>query len=346
MISITVDALPAMGGVDGQHSIENTNSREHSTVETGASVTSGASLPLRGQGKKKRKKKRRNKNRSGSAAMVDMREVGTGEVMGDGDERGSVLHSVAKSTVASAMPGAMPELEKEEDDLDLDLKRMKFNPNNAQDMAGVLTALHDLDVLRQKRHEEAEVQETLELVGAYIASTKKEDEEQEGGSATAELEEQRARAAEQAELARVAQEEQVVREAEGVTCLAGQPVECIWEWCMSGVKECIWESCMSGVKLPKMDTRYCMDYMHTRYCTAGLGSLDGFGSLDAIPIIGMMTTPLRPQKKNEKGSPDSVASLFGLGGGDGGSGGSGDGGSGGSGGGGELALLLLSRLES
>ena len=151
VISITGDALPAMGGVVGQQSIENTNSREHSTVETGASLTSGAVLHRRDKGKKKRRKKKR----SGSAA------------------------SGAKSTVASEMP----ELEKEEDDLDLDLKRMKFDPNNEQEMAEVLAALHDLDILRHMRHEEVDVQENLKLVEACIASTKKEDEEQEGGSA-------------------------------------------------------------------------------------------------------------------------------------------------------------------
>ena len=145
VISITGDALPAMGG------------------------------HRRGKGKKKRRKKKR----SGSAARVHMGGVGTGEVMGDGDEGGSVSHSGAISTVAIEMP----ELEKKEDDLDLDLKRMKFDPNNEQEMAEVLAALRELDALRRMRHEEVEVQENLKLVEALIASTKKEDEEQEGGSA-------------------------------------------------------------------------------------------------------------------------------------------------------------------
>ena len=50
-------------------------------------------------------------------------------------------------------------------------------------------------------------------------------------------------------------------------------------------------------------------------------------SVDAMKMSsGKVTTPSRPQKKNEKGPPDSLASLFGVGGCGGGSGGSGGGG--------------------
>ena len=69
--------------------------------------------------------------------------------------------------------------------------------------------------------------------------------------------------------------------------------------------------------------------------------MSGLKSVDTMKVSSGMTTPSRPQTKNEKVSPDSVAnliekvspnsvaSLFGLGSCDGGSGGSGGGGGGG-----------------
>ena len=54
--------------------------------------------------------------------------------------------------------------------------------------------------------------------------------------------------------------------------------------------------------------------------------MSGLKSVDTMKVSSGMTTPSRPQTKNEKVSPGSVASLFGLGSCDGGSGGSGGGG--------------------